>query len=153
MLYMVFASKKGMSPLIATVLLIAFAVALGAMIMNWSAGVAPDEDHVTVSCAEIKIANTKNVCISENKLMYSLRNEGDARVDSVRLVVTDAFGVSTFLLQDSAFIPSEAIEGVRPYVYDGGSIKLDFIPLLSDGQDGFYACEAEGFTQTTLLTC
>lgn len=33
--YLLFRQKKGISPLIATVLLIAFAVALGAVVMNW----------------------------------------------------------------------------------------------------------------------
>jgi flagellin-like protein len=37
----VFDSRKGLSPLIATVLLIAFAVALGVMVMNWGKGKAP----------------------------------------------------------------------------------------------------------------
>lgn len=34
-------SKRGMSPLIATVLLIAFAVALGVMVMNWGKSAQP----------------------------------------------------------------------------------------------------------------
>lgn len=32
-------NKKGLSPIIATILLIAFAVAIGAMIMSWTTGV------------------------------------------------------------------------------------------------------------------
>lgn len=37
-----FGSKKGVSPLIATVLLIAFAVALGAVVMSWGKGYVTD---------------------------------------------------------------------------------------------------------------
>lgn len=32
-------NKRGLSPIIATILLIAFAVAIGAMIMSWTAGI------------------------------------------------------------------------------------------------------------------
>ena len=38
-----FRSKRGLSPLIATVLLIAFAVSMGAMIMNWSTSIGEAE--------------------------------------------------------------------------------------------------------------
>lgn len=35
-------NKRGISPLIATVLLVAFAVALGAVVMSWTSGVEPE---------------------------------------------------------------------------------------------------------------
>ncbi|MFC2136176.1 archaellin/type IV pilin N-terminal domain-containing protein [Bacteroidota bacterium] len=35
-------NKRGLSPIIATVLLIAFAVAIGAMIMSWTAGIVKE---------------------------------------------------------------------------------------------------------------
>lgn len=35
-------NKRGLSPIIATILLIAFAVAIGAMIMSWTAGIVKD---------------------------------------------------------------------------------------------------------------
>ena len=44
-------NKRGLSPIIATVLLIAFAVAIGAMIMSWTSEIvkeAPIMRHFTV---------------------------------------------------------------------------------------------------------
>ena len=41
--------KKALSPLIATVLLVAFAVALGAVVMSWTAG-APEEVYEANGC-------------------------------------------------------------------------------------------------------
>lgn len=35
-------NKRGLSPIIATILLIAFAVAIGAMIMNWTADITTE---------------------------------------------------------------------------------------------------------------
>ena len=38
-------NKRGISPLIATVLLVAFAVALGAVVMSWTSGVEAEPDE------------------------------------------------------------------------------------------------------------
>ena len=43
--------KRGISPLIATVLLVAFAVALGAVVMNWAKGVEETEGPKTTGAA------------------------------------------------------------------------------------------------------
>jgi|SRR3989338_3864516 len=49
----VFVSKKGVSPLIATVLLIAFAVALGSVVMNW--GLSLDLGKAKDACNDVQI--------------------------------------------------------------------------------------------------
>src|SRR3989338_10278026 len=46
-------SKKGVSPLIATILLIAFAVALGSVVMNW--GLNLDLGKSADKCASVNI--------------------------------------------------------------------------------------------------
>ncbi|MBS3132308.1 hypothetical protein J4212_07800 [Candidatus Woesearchaeota archaeon] len=46
--------KKGVSPLIATVLLISFAVALGAVVMNWGRNIDPSQ--ADEKCIGVKIA-------------------------------------------------------------------------------------------------
>ena len=66
-------ARKAMSPLIATVLLIAFAVALGAMIMNWSTDTAMPENTPSQSAAPC---------------------------DNVRIEVGEAFGKPLFCYQD-----------------------------------------------------
>lgn len=43
-------NKKAISPLIATLLLVAFAVALGAVVMNWSQGIESHEEEVVHGC-------------------------------------------------------------------------------------------------------
>jgi len=48
-------SKKGVSPLIATVLLIAFAVALGAVIMNWGRGFVQQQTDQADKTADTKL--------------------------------------------------------------------------------------------------
>lgn len=58
-------SKKAVSPLIATVLLIAFAVALGAVVMNWGRGYVEDtaNDARERSDVEVKCASEVDIDI------------------------------------------------------------------------------------------
>lgn len=43
-------NKRAISPLIATVLLVAFAVALGAVVMSWTSGVEPEPAGAAAGC-------------------------------------------------------------------------------------------------------
>ncbi|MCF7798808.1 hypothetical protein K9M74_02810 [Candidatus Woesearchaeota archaeon] len=150
---MVFASKKGMSPLIATVLLIAFAVALGAMIMNWSAGVAPeDELGKTALCESIALDSESGVCIADTKLMFSVKNIGDESIQKVKLIIVDAYGETSTTLSQGKIIPGETVEQERPYVYDGGAFKLELVPLIDDGTGEYVQC-ATSYVQETLPSC
>lgn len=85
-------SKKGVSPLIATVLLIAFAVALGAVVMNWGRGYVEDTANIArersdteVKCASdvdiaiVEIDGTPQICYNDtgnaqNKLEFIIEN-------------------------------------------------------------------------------
>lgn len=71
-------SKKGLSPLIATVLLIAFAVALGVMVMNWGKSAAEGKPGETPACQMVKfdpcsIDSQSLLCV--NPVPYNLRAE------------------------------------------------------------------------------
>ena len=72
-------SRKAVSPLIATVLLIAFAVALGAVVMNWGRGYVEDTANMArersdteVTCASevgidlVDIDNTPQICYNSS---------------------------------------------------------------------------------------
>jgi len=64
-------NKRGLSPIVATVLLIAFAVALGAMIMSWTTGIAKEAP----SCKDIptEIINADNFCKMADKVIQRVK--------------------------------------------------------------------------------
>ena len=94
--------KRGVSPLIATVLLIAFAVALGAVVMNWGRGYVEDTANIArersdteVKCASdvdisfVEIDGTPQVCYNdtgntENKIEFILENRKALDVEYVQ---------------------------------------------------------------------
>lgn len=143
-------NKKAVSPLIATVLLIAFAVSLGAVVMNWTSGAiqesSPDE-HFDV-CENVKISvlmknSEKSICLDREKSQIVLDIEnGPVSVDGLRL---------SYLAKDSNFVDyTKRIEaGILSHValgYDVGLYgelsNVKIVPLIgetlcTDGGESF----------------
>ncbi|MBT7903738.1 hypothetical protein HN587_07785 [Candidatus Woesearchaeota archaeon] len=100
-----FATKKGVSPLIATVLLIAFAVALGAVVMNWGRGyvedtadAAKDRSDREIMCSSeidldiVSIDGVSQICynktVSGNYTIWSiLENRRSRTIENVSIRV------------------------------------------------------------------
>lgn len=82
---LVFNSKKGVSPLIATILLIAFAVALGAVVMQLGAGLASDE-----CSSDLQLSVKGFPCVDGNKVKLSLKNSGNSNIDGVNVWIYGA---------------------------------------------------------------
>src|SRR6056297_1322664 len=125
--------KKGMSPLIATVFLIAFAVALGVMIMNWS----PSE-HDSANkdlCENVEINLLQTPCSSDNKLSFEVQNTGSQKIDGLKLKTTNAESEIEITLKSSTLFPSESVTKEVPFLYDSGTVEVKFIPLMYDGLD------------------
>lgn len=95
-------SKKGVSPLIATVLLIAFAVALGAVVMNWgskyvdqTARDAGDKSSSDIKCVSepsleiYEINNAPELCFNNktNSIDFVLQNVGTIKIEGVQVNV------------------------------------------------------------------
>lgn len=100
-------SKKGVSPLIATVLLIAFAVALGVVVMNWgkdyvetTAKDTSEKVDADMSCQmdiELKvkeIGKTEKICYNNltggfMELEFMLENTGRNPIQGIRVIAID----------------------------------------------------------------
>lgn len=102
--------KKGVSPLIATVLLIAFAVSLGAVVMNWGRGYveataenAETQSAEKISCSMdtsigiVQVGNKQKLCIDNETvpgpnlyLNFTLVNTGSVDLEGVQ--ITEIFG-------------------------------------------------------------
>lgn len=152
---MLLRSKKGVSPLIATVLLIAFAVALGAVVMNVSAallesdaeGKAADCSSLALSVAQLR--GLPDVCFGGGKVTYRLTNTGSSRISDV---LTQAVGESG-LVQESLGSPLNAGDvkdnSLSYSLAKNGNIKrMRFIPM-----SGTKICEAQGVEVASVRDC
>ena len=104
--------KKGVSPLIATVLLIAFAVALGAVVMNWGRTYVQDTQNTVRDKGDLDVKCSSDVRLKVGKISNIIQfcyggggtggyvnmliiNDGIVDIDSLRFAVVGALGVYT----------------------------------------------------------
>jgi flagellin-like protein len=83
-------NKKGISPLVSTLLLIFFAVALGLVVMSW--GKTAQIEEIEASCDEIDldiitINDESQICTAEGKLKFTLENTGSVKINGVKLFI------------------------------------------------------------------
>ncbi len=113
-------NKRGMSPLLLTIILIAFAVALGAMIMSWGADRASTQSG---SCQNSNIVvqtafNKEMFCYNQatNKLKLVVKNSGKQKIEELifRRISAD-LSVRDISLPSSMMEPGRLYEAEIPY--------------------------------------
>ncbi len=100
-----FRNKKGVSPLIATVLLIAFAVALGAIVMSWGKSYitqtqtdVQNKGNLQMTCSEdvginiLSIAGSFDACYTDSNsthgtVKFTLKNSGSKALAGLKVQV------------------------------------------------------------------
>ncbi len=101
-----FRNRKGVSPLIATVLLIAFAVALGAIVMSWGKSYitqtqtdVQNKGNLQMTCSEdvginiLSIAGSFDACYNDSnssakgKVEFTLKNSGSEALAGLKVQV------------------------------------------------------------------
>ncbi len=103
-------NKKGVSPLIATVLLIAFAVALGAIVMSWGrsyivqtqSSVQKKGSTDLICSSDVRLEALKSpdgtvyeVCTNGSSIIYTMQNVGQKNIANVLVQVIDKGGASS----------------------------------------------------------
>ncbi len=150
-------NKKAISPLIATLLLIAFTVALGVMIMNFGKNIV--DDYGDCKSIQVELDDAPgSVCYLQDtsELSFTIVNKGKTDVSSFTIKTTnlDEHGedrVKEFNVPDSAIKASETVSKTYPYSKPS-SLKLEFIPkILKKNQEE--KCLAQAITIFTLENC
>ena len=147
--------KKAISPLIMTIILIAVAVSLGTMIMNWGSNavkMSPTCDSVRIEFQEYRDA--KAVCYDANakELRFILKNTGRSEIDSIiyRNVMPN-LRVTEFILDNSKMGPSEVYS--KSFEYNlGTKVQLEFIPSIVGGE-GKELCSSKSLIINDLPFC
>jgi len=135
--------KKGVSPLIATVLLISFAVALGSVILNWGqVPVSTEDDMCTGLQISVEKKNDVELCYftegGATQLRFTIENIGSKNLDGLGVWIVGQKGTKFVDLDDLVVEPGNSfdVKGAQaPYTFDTyGIIKhVQLIPKISDG--------------------
>ena len=141
----VLASKRGVSPLIATVLLIAFAVALGSVVMNWGLNLGAAKQGF--GCINTKIETREissfEVCYGgagqSGYINFTIDNTGDVDINGIAIAIIGKKGTKLYDI-DGVTIRSKTLfpktDSSVPYDFStyGDITQVQFIPkIMSNG--------------------
>jgi len=128
-------NRRGISPLIATVLLIAFAVSIGTMIMNWGKDAVAVGD-CTETKLEVQMFSEKPVFCYDTlntKINVMIKNVGSTDVNRLKMrVITPDFSTEDRDLTDSAIKSGDIKTKNIDYVHSG-KFRVEIIPVISVG--------------------
>ena len=140
-----FKSKKGVSPLIATILLIAFAVALGSVVMNWGLNLNLGKSTDMCRSVEIKIRNidVAEACFggvgANGYINFIIDNTGGTDISGLAIWMVGDKGTKLFDLDHVAIKKGTLFNKKdKEVVYDftkfGNMKQVQFIPKIKTSE-------------------
>ena len=140
-------NRRGLSPLIATVLLMAFAVALGGMIMNWSTDI---DSRTKTACGDVRI-EVGHLCAGVNTVEFTAVNAGEKELSSLELVI-DVPGSGTFPVKvPGPLATGKSISSKIPFVVTPETGLSVFARVSDNGQE--LSCTTPAHTLAPLPKC
>ncbi len=141
----IFASKKGVSPLIATILLIAFAVALGSVVMNWGLNLNLGKSTDVCRNVEIKIRNidVAEACYGgfgqNGYINFIIDNTGAADINGLAIWIigdqgTRLFDFDNILIKKDSLYDKKDKEVSYDFTKYGNIKQVQFIPKIKTEQ-------------------
>lgn len=126
--------KRGISPIIATVLLIAFAVSIGAMIMSWGRETLASTGDCSSVKLDVQTMNGKPVLCYDtynNKINFMIKNNGEVEIQKVKLrVISEDFSIDEQEMPDTK-IPIGGIIVKNIDYLKAGTFHLEIIPMIN----------------------
>jgi len=127
--------KRGISPLIATVLVIGFVIVLGSMFMIWGFDFVKNYQERTefksklqLECASKVNLNIKEACDLGNKVRLMVENTGDKTIEGFKLRI---YGIQDVQIKDiSKNLNSFSVEKLKEEVKFRPSKKIEIIPKI-----------------------
>ena len=140
-------SKKGISPLIATVLLMAFAVALGGMIMNWTSKIT----DAPSGCEKVELEPI-TFCHTPEAISLRVRLMGEREISGLTLLIQAPNSSEIpVVLPDSALAPFRTFETSIPFLVPEGT-KASLVAKINEhGREA--QCPEPHLVQNPLPKC
>lgn len=145
----IFSAKKGVSPLIATVLLIAFAVALGAVVMNWgrdyvetTAKDSQDKSNLELSCQQDislgvkEISNIPKICYDQSGKYVEamLENKGRTTITGLKYTIFDDSDGVYSAINETITITAGGVTNMVKFNHTFNTtaeiLQVEFIPMI-----------------------
>jgi flagellin-like protein len=128
-------NRRGISPLIATVLLIAFAVSIGTMIMSWGKEVASVGDCSETRLEVQTISGKPLFCYDtlNNKINVMVKNVGSTNIDKLKMrVIAQDFSAEDRDVESSALKAGDIMTKNIDYIRSG-TFRVELLPVITVG--------------------
>ena len=156
-------NKRGVSPLIATVLLISFAVALGSVVLNWGRNldIAKPGDICTGISMKIRNVGDSQVCYSgqgqNTYINFIIDNDGSTDIDGLGIWITGEKGTKLLDFNDFSIKKGELRDVKdKSITYDSnayGTIKqIQFFPKVK-ATDSIELCARNSVKVSNIKAC
>ena len=144
-MFKILISKKGVSPLIATILLIAFAVALGSVVMNWGLNLNLGKSSDKCRNVEIKIrsVDVAEVCFgglgANGYINFIIDNTGSQDISGLAIWIiggkgTRLFDLDNVLIKKNSLYDKKDKEVTYDFTTFGNIKQAQFIPKVRTEQ-------------------
>jgi len=124
--------KRGIAPVISTLLLLMFASALGIIVMSWGRTTtvsAERHDCSETSLNIIEFNNKKQICYKDNKIDFTLENNGQTDIAGVKVIIISTFDIVQLDL-DKHMNVADIIKEELQYDSSGDIQKIKFVPKI-----------------------
>ena len=156
-------NKRGVSPLIATVLLISFAVALGSVVLNWGRNLDIAKPGGTCSGVSIKIRSIADaeVCYSgsgsSTYIKFIIDNIGSVDIDGLGIWIIGERGTKLLDFNNMSILKGQLLDVKdKSIVYDSGTYgaikSIQFFPKVM-GADALEICSRNSVKANKIKAC
>lgn len=156
-------NKRGVSPLIATVLLISFTVALGSVVLNWGRNldIAKPGDACSGVAIKARSIADAEVCYagsgSGTYINFVIDNTGSLDIDGLSIWITGEKGTKLLDFNELSIRKGELLDiKDKSITYDSntyGAIKdIQFFPKVM-GSDALEICSRNSIKANKIKTC
>lgn len=149
-------NKKGMSPLLLTIILIAFAVALGTMVMSWGSNklYEPKESCDKVELTVQQAFGKDLICFNEatGKLKVVIKNTGQGRASNlIYRKINPDLTIRDVVLPSSALDPGKVYEAEIPH-QKTEKVHVEIMPQVNnEGEEKI--CDEKAIIRENIPSC
>lgn len=124
--------KRGIAPVISTILLLMFATALGIIVMSWGRTATLPLDQPDCSKASLHVIEYNNkaqICTADNKIRFTLENNGKTNIAGAKVIIISTFDI-TQLEMNKKMNVADILKEELDYQGSGDMLKIKFVPKI-----------------------
>jgi hypothetical protein len=122
--------KRGIAPVISTILLLMFASALGIIVMSWGRAAVPADipDCSKTSIKIISLSNKPHICTIKDKLVFTLENNGKSEIIGAKIIIISVNDIGQLEMDREIKVADIVQESLD---FSGKDImKIKFVPII-----------------------